>query len=257
MARYQIEKPCRMCPVGAAYDPKPIQVFGQSSCRADEVKLIVVGNYPGGNDVRMNLSIAPDIPVGYNSSPREKINHNLLKRSAGGYFRLMLRQYFSPEIPLIEQYTYFTNAVKCMPKKLGGKAGNFKVTDSHAASCMQYHLMNEIALLPAGIPILLCSSTAMKAFFPKMEGGVALNRRHIYYWREHPVVITMNPVEAERGHMRHVVEDDTVNGIHSPTRLRYGDVLFGSRPWLLAKDIQLIKELVLESQQCFSSTPAD
>jgi uracil-DNA glycosylase len=245
MFRLQPAQTCIKCGVGKAYKTAPIQVFGQSNCKPQEVKLIVIGTYPGGNDKTLNLSFAPNPAM-------TKKQENMLTTGGGAYLRKVMHALFKERIPDIADYIYFTNAIKCMPVRQ--KEGAFKITTKHLQDCVSLHLSLELLELPPNVPILLTGSLAVNAVFPDLKGGAVGNRNTNLYYRAHPVIVTMHPLDAERGHLKHVVNSETINHEIIATKLRYGEVLFGSRPWLFVQDLKRVRELVYENEQSLSST---
>jgi uracil-DNA glycosylase len=217
---------CNSCKLTTGY-----AVTGQSEVPLKEVRLIVISAYPGRNEVKENISLA--------SKETE------VSCSAGAFLRKCIKSTFNnnsvPEhLRDFYKYIYATNAIKC-------EKGSNNVSETHIKLCFQSWLKNEIEYLPSTVPILIAAGEAVKALFPK-EGGLYKNRRRPLMYNRHPCIVTMNPIEWERNHMRITVEK-TVNkvGVSIPvTTVMWKPAPVGSIMWHVKKDLEDIKRLVLD-----------
>jgi len=244
---------CTMCSLGKGNTGKQRAIFGQSNCAPKNIALAVVSAYPGGEEIAQDLSLAPERePPKHNETAYRRYieNKNQLKMGAGAFLRLCLRNVFDndPNFPSylkpIEDFIFFTNAIKCSPT-IGKQARKFG--DREINTCSSW-LMEELNHCPDTIPILIASTQARKALLPELNGLYEL-RRKVYYWKQHPCLITMNPIEAERGTLKEIVESTEVKGVIVASKLRYSPLLPMSVPWHFHKDLQLIKKLVIEYDQ--------
>jgi hypothetical protein len=236
---------CRLCALGKNRKDLKLQsaVFGQSAKPFSEVLLAIVSAYPGFYEVMQNESLAgiPDHERGFKDVNKSKYN-------AGTYLRLVLHSIIDrdPKWPSslkpFEQFVFFTNALKC-PTSVNKESIPFKNSDIF--TCSQNWLIPELEALQSEVPLLLAASQALTALLPKVEGGVYANRNRELFWRHHPVVVTFNPIEAERSHLRYPASFDlTKDDVKIPDRLELSKAFPGTLPWHFANDIKRIKNLV-------------
>ncbi len=228
-------------------------VAGQSLAPPDEVALIVISAYPGTNEVNQNLSLTESQGAASNSM------------SAGDFLRLTFDTFFDgdPNFPQalkpFRQYVYKSNAIKCMPQR-----GNVKlnITPAHLKSCRETWLDQELAMFGPTVPILLAAGEAVKSLLgPKF--GLYSSRRQLHYFGQHPVIVTFNPIEAERGLLKVIpkareVEQDLrklfakVKRPGKKAQLLIGKTEYwrpapvGSNAWHFKQDLEAIKEQIIK-----------
>lgn len=207
-------------------------VHGQSEVPLSEVKLCVISAYPGKEELRQGITLAP-APKGLN---------------AGSYCRLAISSVFNTDegIPVslkpFTMYTFFTNAIRCSPS-----IGKLKrdVKYSNITACKHW-LDIEISQLPAGVPILIASGEALKGLLGESL-SIYNSRTGSYTYKGHPVVVTMNPVEALRYHPLEITEiQKRRSGLEVPKASRLITPIEGSIPFLFKKDLLMLKALVKE-----------
>jgi len=202
---------CTRCPLSLGRKHPPIP--GYSPCPMSEVRLVVVSAYPGNEEVKSGQSLFP--------SPGKSVN-------AGKILQESLQQ-VSRDLGIdLYKLTYRTNAIKCPTR---GKSGD-KLTQPREV-CKGW-LLAEIAEVPSGVPILLAGSDAARTV---LDATLYDSRGMVHQYEGHPVIVTMNPIEVERG----------TRFIYSPT----GDVVgvppvVGSTPWLYMRDMKLLMGLIKE-----------
>lgn len=217
-------------------------IFGQSDVSFSQVLMAVVSAYPGGDELKTGISLSPG-PI------RSQIERNMLRFGAGAFLRLCLHLLFDqdPEFPQeykpFEKYVFFTNAVKCSPLTRERKQRSVAV--EHVQQCRTW-LYAELDQLRPQVPILLAASQAVSSLLPEGDTGIYNNRSIIHHWKQHPMVVTMNPVEAERGTLHLPVDTIERLGVQYPTRMQFAPMLVGSAPWFFYQDLNRIKQLVVE-----------
>lgn len=203
-------KNCTRCILSQGRKHTPIP--GYSPCPMGEVRLVVVSAYPGTEEVKSGQSLFP--------SPGRTIN-------AGKILQTYMQK-MSQELGYdLYHCTYRTNALKCPPK---GKKGDALTEPRNI--CKSW-LMAEIEEVPPGVPILLAGTDAVQSVLGK---GIYDSRGIVHRYGNHPVVVTMNPIEVERA-----------------TRFTYsanGQVVgaapvVGSVGWLWVKDMKLLTTLLV------------
>jgi Uracil DNA glycosylase superfamily len=194
--RFEVDKKCNKCTLNC----KEGTVSGQSEVPFSDVKLIVVSAYPGAREYKTNLSLAPSPP------DKQGIpNSNKSPVGAGEFLRFCFKlidasKEISQEFKPIEDFTYFTNAIKCTPQH--GK-DKITVTERHIKTCRDSWLLKEIDMFPPKVPIFVCANEAVKALLGTKE-SLYNNRNRINYYKEHPVIVSTNPVEWEKYVMKYV-----------------------------------------------------
>ena len=180
------DRECRRCKLSTGK-----AVAGQSSVPLNSILGIIVSDYPGANEEEMNLSLAPD----------KKKDKSKTSMAAGAYLRLFINHLFSNDLPEyypIEDYFYFTNAIKCRKREEA-------VKDVQRKKCKETWLEVELSQLPNQVPILAAGSEAVKALIGLKE-TINNNRKKLLSYKDHPVIVTYNPINAERGALRMLVE---------------------------------------------------
>jgi uracil-DNA glycosylase len=246
-------KKCTLCKLG-----KGRAVFGQSECNASEVHLVVVSAFPGNSEVQQDKSLAPQ------SAESKRLGKPM---GAGEFLRLSFKALFDrdpnfpEELKPFENFVFFTNAVKCNPQH--GKE-KLNVTPAMIKKCKEEWLLPEIREFDPKVPILLAAGEAVKSILGT-DYSLQTSRRKVHYVNEHPVVVTINPIEAERGLIKElknpeaVIEDleklflrvknpgKKVSHLMSSYywKTEEGSPLFGSVPWHWQRDLFLLKEQVI------------
>ena len=188
MPKLLIDNYCTKCILGS----KEGTVSGQSDVPFSEIKLIVVGNYPSGRDIKVDSSFAD------NPTRKGIPDSNKSIVTAGEFLRYSLKQFIDKKVPEeyrpITKYTYFTNALKCSPQR-----GRDKITvvEKHIRTCRETWLIEELNQLPSRVPILVCSNEAVKSILGK-EAKLYDSRNKVNYYKNHPVIVTTNPGEWEK-----------------------------------------------------------
>ena len=201
---------CTRCVLSQGRKHAPIP--GCSPCPMNEVRLVVVSAYPGAEEVRSGQSLSPSSGKTVNAG---KILETYLHKMSQG---MGLDLY---------QLTYRTNAIHCPPKgKKGGKL------DEPRNICKGW-LMAEIEEVPAGVPILLAGSDAVQSLL----GRTLFDSRGIVHrYGNHPVVVTVNPIEVERS-ARFAYSSSSKDLVGLPP-------IIGSTGWLWVKDMKLLASLI-------------
>lgn len=196
--RYEINRKCNKCNLSTGK-----AVCGQSTVPFNQVKLIVISSYPGKAEENMNMSLAPD--TGRRSYTGQK--------PAGVFFRESLKFLFDScdRIPDLykpfEKFVYFTNSIKC-------KKTDITVVDKHRQICKSTWLDKELLLFNPYTPILLAGSDPVKSLLGSTE-SVYNNRNKNLFYQNHPVVVSENPINIEKGMLYQLkaTYEDTFNNV--------------------------------------------
>ncbi len=255
-----VNSKCNLCSLSTG-----TSVFGQSVSEFKKVALVVISSYPGRNEEETGLSLSPDV--------RKRVKFDDM--GAGSYLRLCLNNLFSEEKSLpknvrnIEEYTFFTNAIKCAKR-------NSSVLRRHRVTCRDAWLLPELNLLPPTVPILIAGSDPLKALLGE-DKKVSDSRGKIFYFNKHPIVVTFNPIEAERGLLKTFQNDleqvqEDLNKyfeliknkkpnkkiVDEITKVKFWKPLLpGTINWFFKADLELVKTEVIKyvnsyEQQYFS-----
>lgn len=206
---------CRLCHLSSG------AIYGQSLCPLDNVMLAVISAYPGTEEMKQGATL---VPATYRGGT---VN-------AGRYLQILLSMIFDrdsnfpAELKPFDSHVFKTNAIKCGPK---GKVPK----DNDVISCKPW-LMNELNQLPKGIPLVLASKEAVKSLLGTKQ-GLYDSRERLWDINGHPAIVTLNPIEGERYTPKVLREDGQIQS---------HPLIVGSPPWLLVRDFQRAKELVLE-----------
>jgi len=253
--KYEIGKHCDKC----ALSCKDGTVGGQSKVPFSEVKLIVVSSYPTNKDYKSGQSLADNL------ERKGTPNSNKAIVGAGEYLRFCLGAFLdrSKDIPEqfkpIEDYTYFTNALKCNPQH--GK-DKITVVEKHIKICKDTWLTNELAQFQPTVPIFACSSEAVKALLGT-DQSLYNNRNRVNYYKQHPVIVSTNPIEWEKYVMYFVPDieearQNVVKLMKSGAIKKYKknvDKVIGTSSWqalpgnplyFVKQDLNLIKQEVVK-----------
>jgi len=191
--RFEVDKKCNKCTLNC----KEGTVSGQSKVPFSNVKLIVVSAYPGNREYKTQMSLAS------NPDRRGIPNSNKSPVGAGEFLRFCMK-IIDRELPQeyrpIEDFTYFTNAIKCTPQH--GK-DKITVTERHIKTCRDSWLLKELDMFPPKVPIFACASEAVKGLLGTKE-SLYNNRNKVNYYKEHPVIVSTNPVDWEKYVMKYV-----------------------------------------------------
>lgn len=200
---------CTRCILSQGRKHPPIP--GCSPCPMGEVRLVVVSAYPGAEEVKSGQSLSPSTGRTVNAGKILETYMQKLSRELGYD---------------LYHLTYRTNAMKCPPK---GKKGD-KLTEPR--NICKGWLMAEIEEVPAGVPILLAGSDAVQSILGKTLFD---SRGVVHYYGNHPVVVTVNPIEVER----------SARFTYSSTGELVGvPPIVGSVGWLWVKDMKLLTSLL-------------
>ncbi|MBD2201782.1 hypothetical protein H6G33_10525 [Calothrix sp. FACHB-1219] len=238
---------CRRCNLSTGNS-----ICGQSEVDFNEVELIVVSAFPGNQEVKDGISLSPG-------------DKNSSKMNAGKFLRLCLHWMFDLDVEVpselkpFSEKVFYTNAIKCNPQK-----GQIKtqINNNHLDSCKDW-LKEEIDLFNRGQPILLAGSEACKSILGFKE-SIYNNRGIIHQYKNHPVVVTNNPIEWERGALKELVYGDkTIEDLDklfsrykNPKKTFIDSILkskywtpipLGSGLWFAKQDLLKVKQLVLDN----------
>jgi uracil-DNA glycosylase len=215
-----------------------------------EAQAFVVSAYPGNQELKTGLTLAPY--AGWTKYSK-RIN-------AGTYLQEQFIELFDKDKVIPNTYKPFYdistirgNAIRCIPRK--GKE-QIKVTSEHLDAC-RYWLQQDIRQLSNLTPILLCGKEAVLSLFgdrPNLIGGTKGKppslyklRRQIWFYNNHPVIITENPIQAVNS-LRYSIIKETVNdkGVPEPkTQQIELPPPLGSTGWHFNRDLELLKLLIL------------
>ena len=254
--RFKVDKKCTKCSLKCNEGT----VNGQSEVPFLNVKLIVVSSYPGNREYQSGLSL-PD-----NLNRKATVpDSNRAAVGAGEYLRYCLTHFIdsSKEIPEqfkpIENFTYFTNAIKCTPQHGRDK---ITVTEKHIKTCRDSWLTKELELFNPRVPIFVCGSESVKAVLGIKE-SLYKNRNKVNYYKEHPVIVSTNPVDWEKYVMKYVPNIEESRGyivklmksgaikkykkrIDQVIGVKRWQALPGSPLYFVKQDLQLIKEQLIK-----------
>lgn len=254
--RFEVDKKCNKCSLNC----KEGTISGQSEVPFSNVKLIVLSAYPGNREYKTGLSLS-DNPDRKRTVP----DSNKASVGAGEFLRFILAGTLdkSKEIPEeykpIEEFTYFTNAIKCTPQH--GK-DKITVTEKHIKTCRDNWLIRELDMFPPKVPIFACASEAVKALLGTKE-SLYNNRNKVNYYKQHPVIVSTNPVDWEKYVMKYVpdIEESRQyvvklmkNGgikkykkkIDQVIGVKKWSALPGSPLYFVKQDLELIKQEVIK-----------
>ena len=175
-------------------------ITGQSCVPFNEVKLIVISAYPGGREERTGITLSD------NENRKGPPDSNKATVGAGEYLRYCFEIFFDKdknfpeEYKPIENWVYFTNALKCSPQR-----GRDKITvvAKHIKTCKETYLAEELNMFNPSVPILAAGSEATKALLG-MDESLYNNRNRVNYYKDHPVIVTTNPVDWEKYSAKYV-----------------------------------------------------
>lgn len=249
-----LNKDCRKCLLGEGK-----AVFGQSEVSFDQVKLIIISAYPGNREQQTGITLAD------NEKRKGKPDSNKFKIGAGEYLRYCLGFFFDKdkefpeEYKPITKYTYFTNSIKCSPQR-----GRDKITvvAKHIRTCRETYLINELDMFHPKVPILAAGSEATKALLG-LDESLYNNRNKVNYYKDHPVIITTNPVDWEKYATKYVddielARQDLVKIIRAGKlknfkkkideviKAKSWKILPGSNLYFVKQDLNLVKQEVIK-----------
>lgn len=193
-------------------------IFGHSEVPLKDVLLIVVSAYPGREEVKQGITLAPSKDKSYN---------------AGKFFRRFIEYVFDSDERFVKyrpfiNHIFLTNAIKCSPNKK-------EVKGTHIQKCKSW-LDLELDKLPLTAPILIAASHALESLTDSKSLYAA--RRKVSYIKHHPYIVTFNPIEP----LRYSLETmDKPNEVSFWRPIPYGEMR-----WHFNRDIELAKKLVLE-----------
>lgn len=198
--RFEINRKCNRCPLSTGK-----AVAGQSAVPFNQVKLIVVSSYPGKAEENVNMSLAPDTGRRSNSG----------QKPAGVFFRESLHYLFDSceDLPDLykpfENYVYYTNVIKCRKSEV-------TITEKARDTCKSTWLDKELLLFNPYTPILLAGSDPVKGVLGK-EYSIYSERNKVLYYKKHPVIVTENPINIEKGILSQLVASysDTFDNVRT------------------------------------------
>jgi uracil-DNA glycosylase len=254
--RFEVNKKCTKCSLKCNEGT----VSGQSEVPFPNVKLIVVSNYPGNREYTTGLSLADNL-----NRKATVPDSNRAAVGAGEYLRYCLTHFInsSKEIPEqfkpIESFTYFTNAIKCTPQHGRDKV---TVTEKHIKTCRDSWLTKELDLFNPRVPILVLGSEPVKAVLG-IDKKLYENRNRVNYYKDHPVIVSTNPVDWEKYVMKYVPNIEESRGyivklmksgaikkykkrVDQVIGVKRWQALPGSPLYFVKQDLQLIKEQVIK-----------
>lgn len=204
-------------------------IHGQSNVPMDRVLLLLVSAYPSTEEVKQGITLAP--------SPK--------LMNAGKYCRMALGSVFDSD-PFFEKFkpfedrVFFTNAIRCSPLV---KKEKKEVKRIHLDTC-RYWLDKEISHINDGVPILLASSEAVKSMLGFKESLYSNRRKVFTLYKNHPAVVTTNPIEPARYHPKDVKVYKKRKGGFGIKESFMMKPFFGSPPYWFKQDLLLVKDLV-------------
>lgn len=261
MYRFEVDKNCNKCVLGKSSGGFACSgaISGQSDVEFSQVKLIVISSFPAGKDLSTKLSLAP------NYDRKSVPDSNKAPVGGGEYLRHCLETFidrsktFPKEFTPIDEFTYFTNAIKCSPQR-----GRDKITivDKHRKACTNNWLINELTMFPNDVPILACGTDAVKGILG-IDSKLYELRNRVNYYKQHPVIVTTNPSEWEKYIMKYVPNIEESRGyivklMQNGTLKKYKksiDKVIGVSKWkelpgsplyFIKQDLMLIKNEVIK-----------
>lgn len=204
-------------------------IHGQSEVPMDKVLLVLVSAYPSTEEVKQGITLAP--------SPK--------LMNAGKYCRLALGSVFDndpffKDFKPFQDHVFFTNAIRCSPLV---KKEKREIKKSHLETCL-YWLDKEMSYIRDGVPILIASSEAVKSLLGFKESLYSNRRKVFNLYKNHPAVVTTNPIEPARYHPKEVKLYKRRNGKYGIKDSSMMTPVFGSPPYWFKQDLLLIKDLV-------------
>lgn len=200
------------------------------------LKLVVISDYPGYYEDKYGYLM-------WDNQPDRDKKKNLEKGwpNAGNYIRRFLESEYN-----LDTYkeVYFTNAVKCKPGKDTPKeATNIK-------PCVNKWLLAELQLIEQThpqVPILILGRIAYIAFqkyvpnspFAGLKGGVKNARRQVFMYKDHPVVVSVNPAAVASSRFK--LEFTTIDNLGDLRAVRELPPIVGSPEWHYAQDLKLLQ----------------
>lgn len=171
---------CRSCPLGkgkgVAYECEDYT----------KLKLFICSDYPGEYEEQDNRPFAP--------RPSEQKIKAIKGRvsvpkwdNAGAWVRNTLL----PKLGLVEEEVFFTNAIKCNPRDKKPKI-------NEKSACYTKWLSKELLWIDQvkpNLPLLFMGTVATEVV-PKIipfVGGTRVNRGKVFFWGQHPLMVTVNP----------------------------------------------------------------
>lgn len=243
---------CSSCALGCGK-----AVAGQSISNFADVALVIIGGFPSSQDIAQGLSMAPG------GDKKKKTN----SMTPGEFLRVALASMFDAdpnfpkELKPFEKYCYLTNALKCSNQRGQVK---INITPGHIKACREQWLSKELMQVNPHTPILLAAPEAVKSLLGPDEGLYG-SRRKVHRIGQHPAITTFTLAEAERGLIKTIPNEEVVE--EELTRLfarvrnpgKKLDTLMkveywkpapvGSMSWHFRRDMDLIKELVIDYYQ--------
>ena len=248
MHKIEFNKACTNCKLSSGR-----AIPGQSLESFEDVKLIIIKDCPNKSEEYNNYAFV-------DQKRRFDFQSLTKEMSHGEFMRMSLHYQFDKDkdIPSnykpFEDFVYFTYSVKCNRK-------DKTIEDVHRRKCKETWLFKELSHLPKDVPILVCGNHPVKSLLGKGE-GVWDNRGKELYYQNHPLVVTMDPEDAEHGkvnllkHPEEVVKENIESYLEHNAKIHPKDVdtlievdlwrpvLMGQSMWYWNQDMKRIKELV-------------
>jgi hypothetical protein len=216
------DKDCNTCHIGRLRqehnvralereEPPQYAIAGNGPVDLNNIKLIVVSDYPGMYEVQRGYPMVDK----FDFKP-DVIRGKVQPRNAGGFLRRALELMYG-----LDSYedVWITNAVKCNP------ASTALVETKHVRPCVRKWLSNEMGILDKHCPrapILSLGTQAYRALrylykdkANSLEAGYTASRRKIHWAGDRPIVISFNPAIAARSEPRiETVVKETKKGVY-------------------------------------------
>ena len=223
---------CSRCSLG---HDKAIHSY--SECPFEDAVLFILSDYPSTLEERSGIPFTE-------SNKEGDIN-------GGKFIRKLLSDLFNKDPRLPSKYTpvinhvVLANALRCNPNK--GKdilpIGTKELNECH------FWLNKDLAKLHPSTPILVSGSKALNSLLG-MDKRIHTSRRIVHYLDSHPVVVCENFANAARYLTKEVTKtfrrrkDNLDLPVSKASKITPPLPL--SPPWCLIKDVQLVKELVID-----------
>jgi hypothetical protein len=205
-------------------------IHGQSEVPLNQVLLVLISAYPSTEEIKQDMSLAP--------SPKYM--------NAGRYCRSALSAifdsdpFFSNYRPFAD-YVFFTNAIRCCPLL---KKEKRDITKGHIEKCRSW-FDKEMTEINPGVPILIAGSEPVKSLLGFNEGMYDSRRKVFNLYKDHPTIVTLNPIEPSRYHPNDATVYTKRNGKSFGLKdIRMMTPITGSPPYLFKQDLILVKDLV-------------
>lgn len=162
-----------------------------------KLKLVVISDYPGQYETKCRYSMYDNTPEQDEDESKGKLPR---RPNAGSMMRRLIEEVYG-----LDSYgeVYITNAIKCLP-------GLKTAKKEHVVLCKRTWFNKELEFLEKinpKVPFLMCGKMAfelLKLMIPhlaKEKRTMTNSRKKIFYYKEHPVVTTVNPAAVAKSEM--------------------------------------------------------